>query len=489
VAHLAETPTAELLEAAAAAHGDRVALVHGDERITWAELRDRADAFAGALAERGLGAGDAVAIVLPNVPAFAVSFLGALRAGVTAVPLNPAFKQTELEFHFRDAQVRAVVAGPRSAAAVEAVAQRLPEPPAVLTGAETGSARPGQAGDDAVFMYSSGSTGRPKRVPRTHGQLRAEADAFAAAAGMSAEDVVLCVVPLHHTYGMGCCLLAAVRSGARLVLFDEPNPFLLQRGRALELLERERATVFPAVPFTFRLLAEAPEDADLSSLRLCFSAAAALPRSTFAAFHERFGVPVRQLYGCTEAGCVTVNLDADPHATAGSCGRPIDGVELRVVDPGGADLEPGRVGQVLIRARGMTPGYSGRDELNRSAFAGGWFASGDRGRLDDEGRLFITGREKLLIDVRGEKVDPIEVEDVLAVHPKVSEVVVVGVASGVEGEELVKAVVVPSAECGERELIRYCRERLADFKVPQRVEFMDEIPLSAAGKVLRKYLV
>ena len=120
---------------------------------------------------------------------------------------------------------------------------------------------------------------------------------------------------------MGCCLLAALRSGATLVLFDDPNPFLLQRGRALELLERERATIFPAVPFTFRLLAEAAEEADLSSLRLCFSAAAALPRSTFDAFHARFGVPVRQLYGTTEAGCVTVNLDADPHATAGSVGR------------------------------------------------------------------------------------------------------------------------------------------------------------------------
>jgi long-chain acyl-CoA synthetase len=137
----------------------------------------------------------------------------------------------------------------------------------------------------------------------------------------------------------------------------------------------------------------------------------------------------------------------------------------------------------------MMPGYAGPDELNREAFRDGFFASGDRGRIDEDGRLYITGREKLLIDVRGEKVDPIEVEDVLAVHPKVDQVVVVGVPSHVEGEELVKAVVVPAGDCSERELIRYCRERLADWKVPQRVEFREEIPLSAAGKVLRKYLL
>jgi long-chain acyl-CoA synthetase len=137
----------------------------------------------------------------------------------------------------------------------------------------------------------------------------------------------------------------------------------------------------------------------------------------------------------------------------------------------------------------MMPGYAGLEALNRQAFSNGFFLSGDRGRLDDEGRLYITGRTKLLIDVKGDKVDPIEVEDVLAVHPRVREVVVVGVSSGVEGEELIKAVVVPDGACQERELIRYCRERLADYKVPHAVEFMDEIRKSPAGKVLRKYLV
>jgi long-chain acyl-CoA synthetase len=272
-------------------------------------------------------------------------------------------------------------------------------------------------------------------------------------------------------------------------MFDNPNPFVLQRGRALALLERERATVFPGVPFTFRVLADASEEADLSSLRLCFSAAAALPRSTFNAFHARFGVPVRQLYGCTEAGCVTVNLDPDPVATAASVGTPLEGVELRVVDEAGEAVEEGRIGDVLIRSAAMTAGYADASELNADAFRDGWFASGDRGRVDVEGRLFLTGRVKRLIDVRGDKVDPVEVEDVLAVHPKVAEVVVVGLESDVPGEETVKAVVVPAGDAHERELIRYCRERLADYKVPSRVEFLEEIPTGPGGKVLRKYLL
>jgi long-chain acyl-CoA synthetase len=475
-------------------NSDQPALVYGDERLSWSELREQVEALAAALAARGFGQGAPVALVLPNVPEFVIGFLGVLRAGGVVVPLNPHFKDAELEFHFREGGVRAVITDSDGAPACAGVAARLESPPEVMPSIEPlieeGGAAPAQPGpdDDAVFQYSSGSTGRPKRVPRTHRHLRAEADAYTDAIGLTADDSVFCTIALFHTYGMGCCLLAAVRSGATLVLFDNPNPFVLQRGRALQLLERERCTVFPGVPFTFRVLAEASEQADLSSLRMCFSAAAALPRSTFKAFHDRFGVAVRQLYGCTEAGCVTVNMDGDPVATAESVGPPLEGVELRIVDEAGAPVEEGRIGDVLIRSVAMTPGYAGEAE-NAEAFTDGWFHSGDRGRIDAAGRLVLTGRVKRLIDVHGDKVDPVEVEDVLAVHPKVAEVVVLGVSSDVPGEETVKAVVVPAGDAQERELIRYCRERLADYKVPSRVEFREEIPTGPGGKVLRSALL
>jgi long-chain acyl-CoA synthetase len=485
------TAITELLDGSLPA--DRVALVHGDERITYGELREQVDRLAGGLAARGLTDGAPVALVLPNVPAFPIAFLAILRAGAVAVPLNPHFKEAELEFHFQECGVRAVITDETGEPACRSVAQRLDPAPELIVDLDaleggTLPAAPG-ADDDAVYQYSSGSTGRPKRVPRTHAHLRAEADGYVGVTGLTTEDSIFCTIALFHTYGMGCCLLAAVRSGATLILFDNPNPFVLQRARALAQIERERATVFPGVPFNFRMLAEAPEDADLSSLRLCYSAAAALPRATFKAFLDRFGVPVRELYGCTEAGCVTVNADPDPRGTIGSVGTPLDGVELRIVDEDGERLDDGRIGDVLIRSAAMTPGYADADTLNADAFRDGWFRSGDRGRIDEAGRLFLTGRTKRLIDVRGDKVDPVEVEDVLAVHPKVGEVVVVGVSSEVDGEELVKAVVVPSEDCQERELIRYCRERLADYKVPSRVEFREEMPVGPGGKVLRKYLI
>ncbi|MEK6327867.1 MAG: AMP-binding protein [Actinomycetota bacterium] len=484
-----------MLDASASAFADGVAVVHDRDRLTYAELAERVERLAAGLAARGLGAGDPVGLVLPNVPAFAIAFLGILRAGAVVVPLNPQFKEAELEFHFAESGVKAVITDENGMDGCRAVGERLAQPIALLTAdallEDRGPAPPATGALDrhAVFQYSSGSTGRPKRVPRSHRHLCLEADSYVAATDLSAEDRIFCTIPLFHTYGMGCCLLAAVRSGATLVLFEDPHPFVLQRGRALAAVESERATVFPAVPVTFRLLAEAPEPADLSALRMCFSAAAALPASTFRAFHDRFGVPVRQLYGCTEAGAVTVNMDDDPYATAGSVGRPIEGVELRVVDAAGEPMEQGRNGEVLIRSAAMPPGYADAEELNRDAFRDGWFRSGDRGRIDAEGRLFLTGRTKRLIDVSGDKVDPVEVEDVLAVHPKVAEVAVVGVAGGAPGEEEVKAVVVPAGDCQERELIRYCRERLADYKVPARVEFREEMPVDSAGTLLRRYLI
>jgi len=459
-------------------------------RFTGADLCEQADRLAGGLEAHGIGAGDPVAIVLPNGLAAATAFLAVTRLGAVAVPLSPQSKPAELAFVFRDAGIAAVLTDERGAARCSELGAR------VITGLEAMSeddgpaAAPPRPGDDAVYQYSSGSTGRPKRVPRTHAQLAAEAEAYTAATGLTADDTILCAIPLFHTYGLGCCLLAAVHSGATLAVLAGPVPFAIHREAALDVLEREAVTVFPAVPFMLRVLAEAPRAADLSALRLCFSAANALPPATFEAFHRRFGVPVRQLYGLTEAGAVTVNADGDPWATARTVGRPLPGVDVEILDAGGKAVGAGRIGEVAIRSPAMTCGYAGVDEaVNREAFAAGRFLTGDRGRVGEDGRLVLTGRRKLLIDVRGDKVDPIEVEDVLAVHPKVREVVVVGVPSGVVGEELVKAVVVPGERCGERELIRFCRERLANHKVPQLVEFRDEIPRSPLGKVLRKDLI
>lgn len=494
----------DLLYANAETRPDAEAVVHGGERVTWRDLVDQIERLAHGLSGSGVAPGDAVALVLRDGPWFVASFHAVSALGAIVVPVNPAFKAAELEFVFRNAGVGHVIADERSAGVCERIAAGLDGPVTVMStgdahgqslnvealvaGASSGRLAARDPGETLVYQFSSGSSGRPKRVPRTHGQCSAEADLYASL-GILAEDRIFSAIPLFHTWGMGACLFAPAATGATLIVLEDPNPFLLQRHRALELLERERATVFPGVPFQFRLLAEAPAEADLSALRLCFSAGTALPRETFEAFGEKYGVLVRQLYGATEAGVIAANTDPDPVATFDSVGKPVGSIDVAIVDDDGQPVAVGEVGEVAFASPALTSGYANLEEVNRTAFRDGRFYTGDLGRLDDEGRLYIVGRKKLLLEVGGYKVDPIEVEDVLGAHPKVAEAVVVGVPGRADGEETVKAVVVPNDDCDDRELIRFCQEHLANYKVPRIVEFRDEIPKSPLGKILRKYLV
>jgi long-chain acyl-CoA synthetase len=483
---------------------DHTAIVYRDERLSRAELIDRVERLASGLAGLGIGPGDAVALNLRADPWFVacVHAIGALGAKV--VPTNPAYKQAELEFCFRSTGVRAVISDERTAGVCERIAAGLdPVAEVIVSGPghgqsltlagllEQGSPEklaPRSAEEPFVGQFSSGTTGRPKRLDRTHGQCRAEAEAYRSL-GFGPEDRILAMVPLFHDWGMGSCILGSAVSGATLVVLEDRHPFLLRRHRALRLIEEEGVTVLPGVPLNYRLMAEAPTGADLSSLRLCFSAGTALPRETFEAFGERFGVLVRQLYGSTETGMIAANMSPDPVATSESVGTPVDGVEVGIVDEEGEPLPVGEIGEVTVSSPSATDGYGDHAELNAVAFRDGRYFTGDLGRLDADGMLYLVGRAKRLIELAGFKVDPAEVEAVLDSHPAVREAVVVGVETGLPGEQRAKAVVVPDSECEEGELLTYCRERLANFKVPQEVEFRDQIPKSPLGKVLRKYLV
>lgn len=483
---------------------DRTAVVYRDERLSFAALVERVERLADGLASRGIGAGDAVGLVLRDDPWFYAAFHAIAALGAKVVPANPAFKQAELEFWFRSADVKAVISDERSAGVCERIAAGFERPVEVigagaghgqsvtLTGlVEAGSARrlePRDPEEAAVGQFSSGSTGRPKRLDRTHGQCLAEGGLYVSL-GYAHEDRILASVPFFSSWGLGSCIVGATVAGATLVILEDPHPFLLKRHRAFELIEQEGVTIFPGVPYSYRLMADAPKAADVSSLRLCFSAGTALPRGTFEAFGERFGVLVRQLYGSTETTVIAANLSPDPVATFESVGQPVAGVDVAIVDEEGAPLPVGEIGEITVASPAATRGYAELPELNEVAFRDGHFFTGDLGRLDEDGLLYIVGRKKLLIETGGFKVDPIEVEAVIDAHPAVAESVVVGVDTEIAGEQRVKAVVVREADCEERELVSFCRERLANFKVPQSVEFRDEIPKSPLGKVLRKYLV
>jgi long-chain acyl-CoA synthetase len=485
---------ATLLQRNADADATSVAIVFGNERWTHGELLGRVQRLAQGLAESGIGRGDRIAIFQANSPDYIACFFAIAACGATVVPISPECKAEELKFYLDDADVRSVIA---DAARIELTRSVIDSSNREIALISSGTTAPGlrtltelmdndgshplgygELNDDVIFLYSSGSTGRPKCVPRTVIQYWWEADIQAAMLELSAGDVIFCAIPLFHNYGIVECMLAAAFSRARLVILPSPAP--------LKLLEQERATIFPAVPFLFKHLLDSSAPADLSSLRYCYTAAAVLPRETFDGFLAAYGVPIRQHYGCAEVGALTINTDPDPKPSFQSVGRPYPGVRVRVVDEHDRDVPVGESGEVIVASRAMTRGYLGMGDLNDTAFRGGFFRTGDLGRFDDEGRLYLLGRKKFVIDVAGHKVDPVEVEDTLAQHDAVAEAVVIGLPDPDAGDNTVSAYVVATARCERTELIAFCRERLANFKVPRSIEFIRSVPRDDLGKIVRK---
>ena len=485
-----------MLAATAAARGDATALVWRGQRISWRALAGAVGARAAHLAEAGVGPGDALAILLPNSPDFVAWLLAAASLGAVAVPLAPGLTGAEVAESLRGCRVGALVGGECAAALARgsrpggvpflASDGGLPSP-APPSRAAARRPVPGQA--DALYGFSTGTTGPAKRFARSQANLAHEAGHFTAALGLGPGDAILGVAPFFHAHGLGNCVLAALSSGAALVIEERFDPRTL-----VERIREERVTVFPGVPFMFRMLAEgkAGSPADLASLRVAFSAGAPLPREVFDAFDKRFGRPVRQLYGCSEAGSICINLDAAAAETWDSVGRPMPGVELGILGEDGTPRAPGEAGRIAIRSPALTGGYHGAEAPGRPAFRDGWFEPGDLGFVDERGLLRVTGRVKLFVSTAAGKVDPAEVERCIEGLPEVREVVVVGVP-GRGGDERVKAAVVPHAAVDEavlrREIIARCREQLAEHKIPRIVEIRAEIPRSALGKVLRRQLV
>jgi long-chain acyl-CoA synthetase len=348
---------------------------------------------------------------------------------------------------------------------------------------------------DVIYQYSSGSTGRPKRVSRTQKNLFHQANNCVTTLNVTESDNILCIVPLFHAYGFGECLLAATFTGATLVILEQfmqngvavEMPFVFRCPRVLNLIETEEITILPAVPYIYSILAATPyqTQVDFASLRACISAGNFLSKDTFDKFLHRFGIPLRQLYGCTEAGAVAINLEAEADLQYDSIGLPMKNVEIKVMDDEGNELPAGLIGEFVIKSETLTTGYYNLPEVNKEAFQNGHFFTGDLGKKDEQGRLYLTGRKKIFIDTGGHKVDPLEVEDVLMMHPKVAEAVVVGTKAPLGGE-MVKAVLVLNGECKEQEILAFCKDKLADYKTPKFIEFRQELPKNPLGKVLRK---
>jgi len=494
-----------ILRESAAARPDAPALLHEDGAVTYAELDARSDAVAAGLAARGIGPGVAVALQLPNIPEFPVSYYGILKTGATVVPLNVLLRVPEVGYQLTDSGARLLItwAGVAAEAAKGAAEAGLTE--LYVVGAADGIGRPfaelatpagepmplGDRGpaDVAAIVYTSGTTGVPKGAELTHFQLYMNADVPGRMFEIHPEDVVLTALPLFHVFGMSSAMNLAIRFGAALSLVPRFTP-----EKVLAAIERDRATIFDGVPTMFGALLAYPDAAryDTSSLRVCVSGGDAIPGHVLDAFELRFRVPILEGYGMTEtASTITFNRGPDERR-AYSVGRPVWGVEVEVWDDDGRRLPPGRrhIGELVTRGYHTMRGYRGHPIATADAFRGGWFHTGDLGYADADGFLYIVDRKKELIIRGGYNVYPREVEEILYRHPDVAEAAVVGIPDERLGQE-VKAIVVPSpgqAPTAEQ-IVEYCRERLAAYKYPRLVEFRGALPLNASGKVLKKELV
>jgi long-chain acyl-CoA synthetase len=349
----------------------------------------------------------------------------------------------------------------------------------------------GQFRGPALYLYTSGSTDTRKRLCCTQENLFYEALNFVETVGLTAADNILCTIPLHHSYGLGNCLLDAVYSGSTLVLLEPDNaPFVAHCRRVLEFIRDEEIRFYPGVPYQFQVLAALPDcsPSDLAGLKLCVSSGDVLPRQTYERFLSRFGLPIRSLYGSTEAGSISLNMDPAETMQFGSLGLPLQNVEIRIRDDAGQDLPPNESGQIWVKSPVIPQaGYENRPELTAEVFRDGYYNTGDMGMVETRGRLVMTGRKQTFVDVAGHKVDVREVEEVLQSHPRVREAAILGVEVPNLGT-LIKAVVVTEGGCGEADILSYCRQRLAAFKVPRLVEFRDALPRSPLGKVLKSEL-
>ncbi|HET7509042.1 MAG TPA: long-chain fatty acid--CoA ligase [Solirubrobacterales bacterium] len=474
---------------------DTAAVRLGDTALTYAELDERSARLATMLREQGLQQGARVGVMLPNVLEFPVAYYGVLRAGGTVVPMNVLLKRREIAFYLEDSGAKLLLAWQgfceeaRDGAA-DAGAELIEVEPTtfaeLLAGYEpTPDIADTDEEDTAVILYTSGTTGKPKGAELTHFNLSRNSDiAGRTTCVIEQGDIVLGALPLFHSFGQTVSMNASLRIGATLTLLPKFEP-----GEALEIMQRDRVTHFYGVPTMYGALLHHPdrESYDTSTLRTCITGGASMPVEVLRGFEQAFECEVLEGYGLSETSPVSSSNHPGRPRKPGSIGTPLEEVEMKVVDEDENEVPMGEVGEIVIRGHNIMKGYWQRPEATAEAMRGGWFHSGDMAKVDEDGYFFIVDRKKDLIIRGGYNVYPREVEEVLYEHPKIREAAVVGVPHDEWGEEIGAAVVCHEGEeLAPEEVSHYVKERIAAYKYPRIVWFLDDLPKGPTGKILKR---
>jgi oxalate---CoA ligase len=499
---MSQTGTIAQLLDAGAPEASAVGAPEGMPPLRYRDLQSLARRTVEKLNALGIGRNDRVAIVLPNGPEMAAAFV-CIAAGAATAPLNPSYRADELEFYLTDLKAKALVVEAGSDSPARSVAKKLGVPLLELTahrdrGAGTFSLAPvepmsgspqrggpGAHDDTALLLHTSGTTSRPKLVPLLQRNVLASARHIGATLSLTRDDVCLNIMPLFHIHGLIAATLSSLAAGGQVCCTPGFNAL-----KFFAWLDEVKPTWYTAVPTMHQaILARADRNQEIvarSRLRFIRSSSASLPPQVMSELERTFRTPVIESYGMTEAAHQMASNPLPPRPRKpGSVGIAA-GPEVGIMDEGGHLLGRGVTGEVVIRGPNVTPGYEANPDANAKAFTAGWFRTGDQGLLDDEGYLRLTGRLKELINRGGEKISPLEVDEVLMDHPAVAQVVTFGMPHDKLGEEVAAAVVLREGKtASDRELRDFCAARLADFKVPRKIVLLSEIPKGATGKLQR----
>lgn len=496
---MAEITTVFELLCAAGGDNDLAILAPGRKALTYAGLRQQAQQTVAALNELGIGRNDRVVIVLPNGAEMATAFVS-IACGATTAPLNPGYRLEEFEFYLSDLNAKALVVEQGSSSPAVAAAQKLGIPllpivagetagsfsfDAVATGLATEQPGMAQSDDMGLVLHTSGTTSRPKIVPLSQRNLCASARNIGATLALTAPDRCMNVMPLFHIHGLMAAILASLRVGASV--FCTPGFNAL---KFFAWLEEAKPSWYTAVPTMHQaILSRAGRSKDIvdaAGLRFIRSSSSSLPPQVMQELERTFGVPVIEAYAMTEAAHQMTSNQLPPRARKPGTVGIAAGPEVGIMDDSGTLLPRGAVGEIVIRGDNVTPGYENNPKANAENFTHGWFRTGDQGVMDDEGYLSITGRLKEIINRGGEKISPREVDDVLMDHPAVQQVVTFAIPHPKLGEEVAAAVVLREGQqATEHDIREFAAVRLADFKVPRKVLFLEEIPKGPTGKLQR----
>ncbi|AKG04993.1 long-chain fatty acid--CoA ligase [Salimicrobium jeotgali] len=487
------------------------AYIFQGERTDYRTFDAKVTKFASALEDAGFEKGDHVALISGNSPVFMIGLYGALRAGLSVIPINPTYTSKEMKYILKNGDVKGVITLDVLVSQLDVVDDELdvthyfvadtgadidleaftisPKMKSFTKAVEQGSASftPPSLDDDdlAVILYTSGTTGKPKGAMLTHKNIYSNAKDVATYLEISEEDRVIATLPMFHVFCLTVALNAPIVNGGTIIVIPQFSP-----GEVFKAAKEYEATVFAGVPTMYNYLLQTGDgqESTFENMRINVSGGSSLPVSLLEAFEKKFNVRVSEGYGLSEASPVTAFNPLDRPRRAGSIGQNITNVENKVVDELGQEVPAGETGELVVKGPNVMKGYYKMPEETAVTIKDGWLFTGDMAREDEEGYFYIVDRKKDLIIVGGYNVYPREVEEVLYQHPEITEAAVVGEPHPEMGEAVIAFVVSDNPSLNEEAVIEYCKKELAKYKLPQRVEFMEELPKNTTGKILRKNL-